>query len=403
MNFFFSLNYFSIIFLKISLFFILISTAVSNTAIIIAIILGLFSIFKEGKYFEIFYSNKMNLFISFLALFLILSYTYTSATDQEYLEVIKKYIKLLYIPICYFVFKNVLKKQDFYFSFILGSSFILLLSYLKFFELINPAKISEFFGIPYNSKLESGVVVFQHSIIHGIVFSFYSFLNFYRAKLKSNYVYYILSFLGFFNVLFLNNSRTAYLIVVIMFFIILLSLFKSKDYKKLLSILAIITFSFSLFGNNILINRLNLVIDDVNYINKNDFKSSIGFRYIWFKHGLNVLDESPIIGYGTGSFRNELYKSLKKDNLLNNEGLLTQNPHNEFVSIIAQTGLIGFLSLLGFFFYFFYYLKDSDIGLAIFFLVFTSCFFNSIFFDNILGIFSVILISHAMSQRKLEF
>ena len=250
MNFFFSINFFSIVFLQISLFFILISTAVSNAAIIIAILLGLFSIFKEKNYLEIFYTNKINLFISILTLLLILSYFYTSASDQEYIEVVKKYIKFLYIPVCYFIFKDSLKNQDFYFSFILGSSIILLLSYLKFFELIDPAKISEYFGLQYNPKLEKGVVVFQHSIIHGIVFSFYSFLNFYRARLKSNYIYYILSFLGFFNVLFLNNSRTAYLIVIVMFCIIIFSFLKSKDYIKFFSFIAIVAILLSFFSNH---------------------------------------------------------------------------------------------------------------------------------------------------------
>ena len=123
--------------------------------------------------------------------------------NQEYIEVIKKYIKFLYISICYFVFKDSLKNQDFYFSFILGTSIILLLSYLKFFELISPAKISEYFGIQYNPKLEKGVVVFSTVVLFTeLYFLFYSFLNFYRARLKSNYVYYVLSFLGFFNVLF---------------------------------------------------------------------------------------------------------------------------------------------------------------------------------------------------------
>lgn len=402
MNFFFSINFFSIVFLQISLFFILISTAVSNVAIIIAILLGLFSIFKEKNYLEIFYTNKMNLFISILTLLLILSYFYTSATDQEYIEVIKKYIKFLYIPVCYFIFKDSLKNQDFYFSFILGSSIILLLSYLKFFELIDPAKISEYFGLQYNPKLEKGVVVFQHSIIHGVVFSFYSFLNFYRARLKSNYIYYILSFLGFFNVLFLNNSRTAYLIVIVMFCIIIFSFLKSKDYIKFFSFITIVAILLSFFSNNVLSNRINLVINDIKYINKNDFESSIGFRYLWLKHGLNVLKKKPVLGYGAGSFKSTMYESLKKENLLYKKDLLTQNPHNEFVSIIAQTGLIGFLLLLGFFYYFFKYLKESDIGLAVFFLVFISCFFNSVFFDNMLGIFSIILISHAMSQKELE-
>jgi len=402
MNFFFGLNSLSIFFLQISLFFILISTAVSNAAIIIAIILGLLSIFKDKRYLEIFFTNRVNLFISLLTLLLLLSYYYTSATNQEYFEIIKKYIKFIYIPICFFIFKNALKNQDFYFLFILGSTIVLILSYLKFFNFINPADISEFFGIQYNSKLANGVVVFQHSIIHGIIFSFYSFVTFYRARSKSNFIYYILSFLGFFNVLFLNNSRTAYLIVIIMFFIILLSFLKSRNYKKLLSVVAIITISFSFFGNNILSNRLNLAVNDIKYINQNNYESSVGFRYVWFKNGINSLYEKPIFGYGAGSFKNTLSKFLEKENLINKKDFLTQNPHNEFVSIIVQAGLIGFFLLIGFFYFLFKYIKKSDVGLGIFFLVLISCFFNSVFFDNVLGIFSVILISHAMSQKKLE-
>ena len=40
-----------------------------------------------------------------------------------------------------------------------------------------------------------------------VLFSFFSFMVFKKGQITNNNLYYVLSFLGFFNVLFMNNSR----------------------------------------------------------------------------------------------------------------------------------------------------------------------------------------------------
>lgn len=401
MNFFLSLNSISIFFLYISFSFILISTAVSNISILIVVLLGLISIIKEKKNLSIFYENRANLFISLLTLLFLLSYFYTSATNEEYFQSIKKYIKFLYIPVCFYIIKTPQIKENLFLYFIIGSTFVLLLSYMKFFGFFDPAYISEFMGIEYNDKLRSGVTVFQHSIIHGVVFAFYSFICFERASKQSNLLYLILSLMGFFNVFFLNNSRTAYLVAAIMILILIFSFIRSQDYKKFCIILALVILSFSFFTGSLISNRINVAISDIKKIYNNNYDSSVGYRYVWLKYGLDIFYDKPIIGHGGGSFKNSLNKILINNTNLNQD-FETQNPHNEFVSIGVQTGIIGILFFIGFFYYFFVYTKHENTGLATFSLVLISSIFNALFYDNVLGIFSVIIISCALRLYELK-
>ena len=91
--------------IAITFFFILISTAVVNIGILLSIITGLILIAKKKKYLEVFFYNKINLSLVFLLLIFILSYTYSIASFEEAISSFKKYIKFIYIPIFYFVFK----------------------------------------------------------------------------------------------------------------------------------------------------------------------------------------------------------------------------------------------------------------------------------------------------------
>ncbi len=66
--------------------------------------------------------------------------------------------------------------------------------------------------------------------------------------------------------------------------------------------------------------------------------SSVGKRLEYLKNSLDIIMESPVIGYGTGSFRS-LYEEKT--------GKVTHNPHNFHALILIQFGIIGFLVYIG--------------------------------------------------------
>ena len=78
---------------------------------------------------------------------------------------------------------------------------------------------------------------------------------------------------------------------------------------------------------------------------------------------------------------------------------ITQNPHNEFISISTQTGFIGLSIFLTFFYFFIKNYFYTDVGKSVTIIVLTSSLFNSIFYDNVMGIFSILIISLAMQKN----
>lgn len=64
--------------------------------------------------------------------------------------------------------------------------------------------------------------------------------------------------------------------------------------------------------------------------------TSTGFRMEFYRNTLTLIQKQPVLGYGTGGFP-AAYAELVKGTGQS----LSRNPHNEFMLITVQTGLIG--------------------------------------------------------------
>jgi len=81
-----------------------------------------------------------------------------------------------------------------------------------------------------------------------------------------------------------------------------------------------------------------------NYLDSEPDKggSSMGQRYSFWENSIKLIAEKPLLGYGTGSFNKEYQR------IAHGEKITTHNPHNEFLMITIQLGLLGLLVYLGF-------------------------------------------------------
>jgi len=382
-------------------FFILISTAIVNISIILSVLFGLILLVKNKQFINIFVKNKINLSIIFLMLILFLSSFYSIATYDEILLSLKKYIKLLYIPICYYVLQIDWVRNKAINYFIAGCTIILLLSYLKYYGVIQPlffAKLANALGASYADKLLGGVTIFQHSIIHGVVLCFYFIITYLRANKENNKLYYLLSFLSFYNILFMNISRASYIIILIILIIIIYNYFKQRNYKQNLIIFVFLSISL-IVGNTSTINeRFDNAAQDFALIKNNSFSTSLGLRYIWAENGLENMLIKPIFGHGAGSYKKTIEIYYAKNNLDLVHCCITQNPHNEFVSISTQTGFLGLFVFLGFIYLLIKDFSHILIGKSVIIIVIVSSLFNSLFYDNVMGIFAVLIISLSMQK-----
>tara|TARA_Y100000022_G_scaffold200227_1_gene214921 strand:- start:754 stop:1983 length:1230 start_codon:yes stop_codon:yes gene_type:complete len=388
--------------LPLAIFFVLISSAATNLFVLLAVILSVVHCVHKRNYLILFEKNIFK--ICFLIyLLLLISASYSFGSFEEIIGSLKKYIKFLYIPFIYYLIKIHKSEKLIINFFILGSTIVLFLSYMKFYNIFDFSYVYDFLrnnniSSPKEKIVSDMTSVFQNYIIQGIVLSFYSFLCLYKAKEENSYIYYLLSILSLFNVLFLNNSRAAYIIIILLlslsFFIII-----KNNKVRIFSVIIIFSLIFTQFGSN-LENRVNNISQDINLIETKNYKSSLGLRYIWAKIGLNNILERPLIGSGVGSYKFTSVTYLSNSDINDKEYFVTDNPHNELVNMSTQLGVVGSIFFLLFLLFL---LKESAhvLTLGASFLIIISSIFNSAFYDNMLGLFLVIIIG-LLYQNKIN-
>lgn len=387
-------------FLPISAFFILISTAATNLFILLVLIVGLFQIVKEKKYGLLLEKSFLRYSI-LLYIILIISALYSEADIGDIYHNIEKYLKFILLPIIY-VYIKINKNEYLVLKYFLsGTTVILFFSYLKYFNLINFDFFYEFCNLFSANNISEKVVmekssIFMHYINHGIIMTVYFFVTLMLGVRRKKGIFIILSILSFINILFLTDSRTAYIILLS---ILILFLFHNYN-KTLLStyFVGILLFTVFLASNtfeNNFSKRISLAFANIeNVISNNDFSSSTGARYLWLKIGLNSSYDNLVFGSGLGSFAHISARYLNNQEIINNhEMFVTSNPHNEYISILVQAGLCGLVFFLLFVFSQFRRGNKFIFSNGIFITVLLSCAFNSAFYDNMLGIFLVIVIA----------
>ncbi|MAZ79224.1 MAG: hypothetical protein CMD72_00560 [Gammaproteobacteria bacterium] len=389
-----SIKKISVYFLPLSAFFLLISSAATNIFIILSLLAAIFYFLKNKDYKEVLNKNIFKFCFLIYLLFLFSSF-YSIGNTEDIISMLKKYIKLIYIPFLFYLIK-IQKNQNIIIKFFIsGASVILILSYFKYYDIVNFNYFYDFLRNINIANTQEKIIntktsIFQNYIIQGIVLSFYSFLCVYIANKNKKYLYYLLSALSFFNVLFLNDSRTAYIIIVILTIFSFLKIIDNNKIRLIFFLFIISMLSTQMTTN--LENRVNILSNDAQLIKNNKYNSSLGLRFIWTKIGIENITINPVFGFGVGAYKKTSIDYIEKHHLKYYDYYVTDNPHNEFISISTQLGLIGIIFFVGFL----YSLILESVGIlskGVIIVVVLSSVFNSAFHDNMLGLFLVLIIS----------
>jgi len=393
----------SVYLVPMAAFFLLISSAGTNFLLLISVIISIFYCVKNKDYKALVEKNILKLCFAIYILFLF-SCFYSAADIEEITEILKKYVKFIYIPFLYYLIK-IQKNEDIIINFfIYGASLILILSYLKFFNIVNFEYLYNFFQYASHTGIQDNIIdtnssIFQNYIIQGVIFSFYSFLCLYLAKKNKRVLYYYLSFFSFVNVMFLNDSRSAYIIMMILMLFSLYKIITNNKARVLLVALCISIFT-TQFADNFK-SRISVINDNVDSISEGNFNSSLGHRYIWFKIGVDNIFKAPLLGLGAGSYKDSTINYYNQQSIPDIYHYATNNPHSEFISISSQLGSTGLFLFFGFLFFLFNDSRNNILLRGVFLIVVISSLFNSAFYDNMLGLFLVIIVCLS-SQDKFR-
>jgi hypothetical protein len=253
----------------------------------------------------------------------ILGASYTSATSGEAFSMVMKYRELLFIPIFISILTTEHYRDWAWKAFFIASILALFVSYLMHFGILDLNK--------------QGDSSFKNRIAHSVFISFFAFYCLHKAydSLLNRKLYLALFVLSLYNLFFVVPGRTGQLIVIAL--ILLFSIQRFGNKQRLLIILAI-GLSLTLYLNfSDKSSRISEGIANTRaYLQPvpEQTESSMGLRYGWWKSSLKLMSEKPLLGHGTGSYSKE-YQRLVPDELL-----ASRNPHNEFLMIGVQLGLI---------------------------------------------------------------
>ena len=143
--------------------------------------------------------------------------------------------------------------------------------------------------------------------------------------------------------------------------------------------------------------------NDIKLLIDKNYSSSIGLRTLWLSIGIQNLSDEPILGSGVGSYKNSVKHFLEKNTInVKHDLAISNNPHNEFVSMSTQLGLFGLSLYILFLYSLFKEARKKYLAIGAFVIIFVSSFFNSVFYDNVFGLFIVIMLSLVYQKNYLE-
>ena len=139
------------------------------------------------------------------------------------------------------------------------------------------------------------------------------------------------------DILFITASRTALLTLPVLIVVYGLTQFSWRESLLVLigaAFMVSVVWAFS----PIISNRLENLLGDVQAYRATNADTSAGQRLEFWKKSLDMTMQSPVIGHGTGSIREQFRRAATGEGV---SALVSANPHNQTFAVAIQLGLIG--------------------------------------------------------------
>lgn len=280
-------------------------------------------------------------------------------------------------------------------GFILGMLFSESISYLIHFNLL-PYKLELYNTIIYESQGVNNPSPFLNHSQYNVLLSIAIGFMLYNLLKNDNKI--LIKFISVFFIvtasvnLILVGGRIGYISYIVIIMLVLFLVYKMRIFKIVLPIsFLLLTLFFYLAYNHSSQFKLrieNTISDKEKLINgnKENFKSSIGLRIGFWLNSVDVIKENLIFGVGTGDHMNSVAQNLPKEHKYIVQ--MIEHPHNEYLKILLQFGILGFIFFLNIFYQIFK-LEDNDFKNYLVILTCGVCclLLTDIFVKNILIIF----------------
>lgn len=322
------------------------SIAIGNLLLFLILVLWLL----EGKFAEKFQQVKHNPFAWAAAAFVGLHFVgllWTS--DWEFAAfILKKEFKYLMVP----VLITVLRKEHIHYyllAFMLSMVVLVGISYGVYLDIIPP------YGILGLEKVEDPTPFVGH-IVYNPVLAFTLYLLLYAVFLRDDlsWKFKVLGLVLFVIMginMFLTEGRMGQVVFLVLLALFVFQFYHGRVLKPvLLSLLLIATIAPAAYLlSPVVQKRVDVAIHEVeNY--REMPNSSVGLRVIMLLNSLEIIQENPVFGVGTGDYRQEYIRVNRQNFPEATRGEILNHPHNVYVQEMVQFGVFG-LAMLFYMFY----------------------------------------------------
>ena len=335
-------------------FFIPFGPALTNLFLFLTLIFVLLS-GNLSEHIKIIWDNKVSKSAIILFALLALGTLWSIADTSDAFRVLKKYNALLYISILIPIFSSQTRKDIGVNIFLFSMTFILAIIYLMNFGVISEFNIPiPGRDRPVNVTIDGG---FQTHIITNILMAFAAYTYLIRTALNVGLKFafnFALFFLATYNVLFISTGTTGQVLLVAL---ISLFLFQILNKRWIVIFILLSSMIVLLSVSNIdkiskvhpnIEKTINKFVDRYHKFYQESSAENVNYRPQRYINSIKMIASDPWFGTGTGS-----YYAAYKSKLPEIEKITTGtkwNPHNEYLSIGVQVGVVGILLLLFLFF-----------------------------------------------------
>lgn len=386
-----------------------VSVALDNVLLALVLLGALISL---GSISRVVASHPVARAAILLFLMLFVAMFYGATPLKEAIDILGKYVDLLFIPIFIFLLSHEDNRRRARYAFLLAMVFTLVLSYLVGLEFMPPQSWMSPYTEPGNP------IIFHSHITQNNMMAFAVFLALLEwrdaATLAKHVAWGSFALLGALNVLFMVQGRTGYLILLALlgwFVWTSLARYMRKRGSNwgwrqgVLIMCALMALAFSAYHLSARLHaRVSQVVSDYQAWSPDHGKlTSTGQRLDFYSNSVQIVGEHALLGVGTGGFPAAFAQHIQGKDVM-----VTQNPHNEYLMISVQTGLIGLALLL----YLFYTQwrcapslptaleQDAARGLVLAYMV--NCMLNSALHDHADGLFFAFMTAVLVAGLRRE-
>ena len=335
----------------------------------------------------------------FFAFFLInaLSSALNSYEFREFFKV-EKLSAFIIFPLIFLTAKNLFHEQSFinkckYTYFIASNTSIIILLAVATVNSINHSSMIYFTYNELTNPLGIQPIYYGAFYCLAIIFGFDLVTVFKKHEKIIALGIFLLSV-----AVILVASRTAWVILVIILLIKMVSIFKKNKKSLYMAMLFLFSFSVLILNNPTIKNRLL-------YSNSNvSSYSGLSFRLKIWEKTVELISEKPILGYGSYDAELVLQNKFLRENF-RRAYFLRLNVHNQYLQTLLEAGAFGFLLLLLILLFFLFNSKGDTGKLLFLMLIFLSLLTESYFrrFNGVLFFcyFYFFFLSIGTTGRKL--